>query len=925
VLVQNGAGRAFRATVAAAGASHGLQWGQIVSQLAIWVGIAGGVAAVIAIVPQTRQGMQRLWRALLMRAGIPYHRYAVKFIERFGSYDNPYLRVKEKRDLLTTYVPLSFQSGDTQNVVVATEILTNLPAERLVIVGDPGTGKSTLLRAYGVGVLESSRIPGRRFRVVPYLIPLRDLAAFLTEDKGVAEYITDKILTQYGVFRRDRVAEFFTRTLQLRQAVVMLDGLDEVPDEKLQSVLTAVIAFIGDMNQERPTGQAKILLTCRTQNFEMLREKQNPGTLREDWMAAFAGQGEQGSIYALAPLRDSEISSYLLKFKSLFKTVDGPARFMRSVRESKTLDLLRAPLILAIAVGLYADRPTMIPSTVSELYHHMIEELLDRHAFRHERRPDESLLAFRRSDKYSLLRQFALSAAETSGNFNDFTRGDLNQFAIALAPSLEAVDNPLAMVAEVINHSGLLTSLGHGNLWHFSHRSIQEFLTAEEFRLRGDGDEFLLGKADDLNWWQAIQFYTSGQEARQVDAFVRDLAKRNSELAAHCLQAAKPSDEAAREVLTALKPITDARVGALAAASRSPRTSIQSMAVEDLKRFLTESEGTVFATGTGAEEMLPLLESIASTNAAEIATFIPQIIKTLPDDPRLVGPLWQCLSASGVERSKAECIAIVRRLLTLVMDPNSFAELDRQDPHDRDFLTNVRARAYPFKNALQADHNMVTLLAWAEYLEVAPAEPNRYFQAKTAKRLDRIEADKRQTLSFSLSGPARILSSLLLLTAFVAAVVAVVLEPREELFHPLGPWMLLLYFAIGESSFWLYVIIFSMVCDFIEQLTPLMSMRNIDDEMSGNIVIKNNNVFFGIGLFIIAPFAFTISAVPLLSDSLLYYILLSVGSQIIFWMTDLKVCLKGSRRYLYRPNVFVDVYNDPKSRHWLVPGGGPGL
>jgi len=203
----------------------------------------------------TRNGALWAWRALLMRTGLPYHRYARKFIDRYGTYDNPYLRVKEKRDLRTAYVPLAFKSGDAQSVAVATEILTNLPAERLVIVGDPGSGKSTLLRAYGVGVLESRFILARQVRVVPYLIPLRDLAAFLDEDKGIAGFITDKILNEYGVFKRERAIEFFVRTLRQEQAVVMLDGLDEVSEDRQHAVLSAVIAFMGDTSPSARPGR----------------------------------------------------------------------------------------------------------------------------------------------------------------------------------------------------------------------------------------------------------------------------------------------------------------------------------------------------------------------------------------------------------------------------------------------------------------------------------------------------------------------------------------------------------------------------------------------------------------------------------------------------------------------------------------------
>jgi hypothetical protein len=47
---------------------------------------------------------------------------------------------------------------------------------------------------------------------------------------------------------------------------------------------------------------------------------------------------------------------------------------------------------------------------------------------------------------------------------------------------------------------------------------IQEFLAVEELRLTGDGS-FLLGRADDPEWRQVIQFYSAGLEQRQANAF----------------------------------------------------------------------------------------------------------------------------------------------------------------------------------------------------------------------------------------------------------------------------------------------------------------------------------------------------------------------------------------------------------------------
>jgi hypothetical protein len=40
---------------------------------------------------------------------------------------------------------------------------------------------------------------------------------------------------------------------------------------------------------------------------------------------------------------------------------------------------------------------------------------------------------------------------------------------------------------------------------------------------------------------------------------------------------------------------------------------------------------------------------------------------------------------------------------------------------------------------------------------------------------------------------------------------------------------------------------------------------------------------------------------------------------------DAKLAQTGHRYYLYQPGQYIDMYEDPASRHWLVPGGGPDL
>jgi energy-coupling factor transporter ATP-binding protein EcfA2 len=897
-------GPAAQVVHATAKASHGIDWGAILARAGVGLGVVASIATIIAIVPMTRNGFLRARRALLMGIGIPYRRYTRKFTERYRSYQNPYLDRHENLDLRSTYVPLSFQVGDAQDLALASDVLARLSGSRVIIVGDPGSGKSTLLKAYGVGALQGRHILPHRRRVVPYLVQLRVLARFLVANKGIADFIVDEVLVKGGVFWPGDAKEFFRRTLARRQAVVLLDGLDEVPDELQPAVLAAVLAFTRDETLDRPTARAAVLLTCRTQNFR---------SLRDNWVPVFARADQQ---YALAPFRDSEIMNYLRRFPDKFRAADGPARFMKAARDAKTLDLMRAPLVLAMAVGSYGYRPAELPSTIAELYESMIKEMLDRNSFRRED-PEHSVLRFRVSDKYRFLRQFALRAVEHTGEFSEFTRLSLVDYAASLTDKLGAVDDPAALVKEVIQRSSLLSNVGDDDgeheLFLFAHRSIQEFLTAQELRMPGrDGDTLLLDRAGDLTWRQTILFYTAGQEAESVDQFLCELARRDSDLAAYCLQGAMPSDGAAAEVLDALNPVTGAKLGALATATRSPRQRVQQMAVDQLKAFITDSVDELSASEATIEGMMPLLESLAGTNAGDIAALVPQIIRNLPDDPRLVGPLWQCLSGSGIELRKSQCAEIVRRLLTLAMEPNAFAELDRQDAHDRAFLRPLRAQAYPFKSALPREHNLVTLLAWSEYLGITPVNCNRFFATKAAGRLTRIERDRRYTVSFPIRSAGQVTSSLIIATALIfAIIVGITGAPPKD---TLDSIVILVLPVFAVAPCWYF----------------LRSIQRGSGACRGNIIFqltapnelqptwppaRQSALIFQI---FISTFAITLALKPLIAVNLADYILATIGAQALFWSTCLNYFDSARRFYPYRRSEYVDVYDDPQSRHWLV-------
>jgi formylglycine-generating enzyme required for sulfatase activity/energy-coupling factor transporter ATP-binding protein EcfA2 len=101
----------------------------------------------------------------------------------------------------------------------ADEAVGQSPA--LVILGDPGAGKSTLLKVLALALARQEQGP------LPILVPLNAYAAALERE----EISLHRFLAAYFAGRQRRLSDLgplFDAALEAGQAVVLLDGLDEV-------------------------------------------------------------------------------------------------------------------------------------------------------------------------------------------------------------------------------------------------------------------------------------------------------------------------------------------------------------------------------------------------------------------------------------------------------------------------------------------------------------------------------------------------------------------------------------------------------------------------------------------------------------------------------------------------------------------------
>ena len=702
-----------------------------------------------------------------------------------------------------------------------------------------------------------------------------------------------------------------SRIVKRGQCVVLLDGLDEITASRYNLTLAAVRRFVEDRTQARPTLNARVIITCRRQNL---------ADIRDEWVGPIADQ-----LYRIAPLRVSEINNYLNNLRSKFRTATGPEEFIAAVRRSGTFELHKTPLVLAMSVGLFARKVQYeIPHSISELYQNIVREMLDRHRFKGE----DAATRFRVKDKYRLLRAFALHAAEGEIGFGEFRRTDLVELAASMSRDLDAVrtSDVDEFVEEIITRSGMVTDVTDDAGFVFAHRSFQEYLVAEEFIRHGEeGAERLLGHAVDPEWKQVILFATSAYDQRLAGPLLSRLATQNLTLAGQCLAGADAPDEVAEEIIEALMTRIGAEVDALTpclsailASTGSPRTYVQELGTAKatlVLRDLVTLPDLRGRLGGDIEAVTRVITTIASSNATEIAALVPHLARALPDDPLLVEPLWTCLATPGLADGPAG--EIVARLLLLATDPESFDELQGQDPISRVFITDsTRTAAYPFSRSLSRESNLVTLLAWARHLKLDLRTTNRFLEASYTGDLGTVERSLSRTVSVRPVRALVAVFALLQLGLIGAFLYTVIFRTDSIVERGIGVLLANILLGIVLSS-----LAFGPMVKPEHKAVPIsLSYRSRREwQAEGRLPAWR---YLLIGVFLAPTYLpgvlIIVALSPLMSSGVVDYYLISMAASAAAGAMNVPTVNLGFKLYLRRPNVFVDLYHDVRSQHWVA-------
>jgi len=403
---------------------------------------------------------------------------------------------------------------------------------RLVVIGDPGSGKTTLLAylalTYARTLANLDNLVKKRLGLeesshLPILLPLRDLGRRLQEchpDPGQdgPALLLDYLRDYYAAQEIELPADFFVGYLEKRQAVVLLDGMDEVADAGLRQRVARLIEkfalrfdqarFVVTSREVGYDGPARIAAGFGLAKVSEFTSEEVRHFVR-DWThvveIGLAG-GDSPDIQRMATEQAEK----------LICAIEGNVR---------VAELAVNPLLLTVIALVHRYR-AQLPERRSELYEEAVEVLLwhwDR-AKGMEDEQDFGSVKLDSGDRRSLLEPVAFWMHE-----NRRREIELADLRSLLLPRFLNMTGDKAQAKKVIERflriinerSGLLIERGIG-VYGFAHLTFQEYLAARALAGRDDLVKFALNVLPDA-WWREVLLLTAGYLSSQGPSRVSKL------------------------------------------------------------------------------------------------------------------------------------------------------------------------------------------------------------------------------------------------------------------------------------------------------------------------------------------------------------------------------------------------------------------
>ncbi|WP_321492403.1 SUMF1/EgtB/PvdO family nonheme iron enzyme [uncultured Desulfobacter sp.] len=420
----------------------------------------------------------------------------------------------------------------------------------VVILGDPGSGKTTHLKRLLLWALSKNyETIGLPAGILPVFLPLREL-----KDSNIKNFIYGR-MADAGL---EMTKEFTDRLLDHHPVLLLFDGLDEIQNTKLRVEAARNIArFMNGRNQ------LYAAVTCRFAGYTATARLEN------EFMELH-----------LRPLSQDQAHDFIRTWYRLVETADNSDQLQArdiagkkaddlidslssdDFRSGRVFEMTRNPLLLTNICLVHRDGGRL-PRTRGKLYRAAMDVLLE--FWRGSRGMEVRIGA-------DLGRRVLQPVALWMHQEENRIRACADELAPVLEKALEKVRWPHGsgrdFLRMVRDDTGLLTGWG-SDTYGFMHLGFQEYLAACQIRSLSFEDENVLAQLAEhwgQSWWQEVILLLVGlEEPSRFKAFMAQVVQLpsfsdNPEIAERCLEDAAEIDWTPFLDLLAAEPGKDSKL-----------------------------------------------------------------------------------------------------------------------------------------------------------------------------------------------------------------------------------------------------------------------------------------------------------------------------------------------------------------------------
>jgi hypothetical protein len=435
------------------------------------------------------------------------------------------------------YVPVRVDGGDKKQVDAYQTIQNQ---KRLVVLGDPGSGKTMFLRHVAFTYARQG-LDDFDGQPIPVYLELNrvesaggDLLAALT-----------KTLENHNF---PGAEGFLKSALENHALLILLDGLDEVN----AAARPVLVKQIQDLDQKH--AENRIIVTCRKAVYQ--------GEL-DAWV--------DGKL-EIIEFSDQQIQRFMTSWQKDMPAEKSIEHFFRTLQERpQIMALARNPLLLTMVAYLYVDTEFALPHSRSEFYSRSTDLLLDQWKLERNR--------YKATHKRIVLQRLALfnqSQAGKTGERRTLELADVLKEIRAVLPDLMLkTEDVQPLLDEIVQRSGLMLVLDGGTRYQFTHLTLQEYFAARA--LESDQKGLLdFYRATPDAWREVVRLWCALEH--DSTAMLKELYALHPVMAFECLSDAQQVDNAyADELIESFKPrlhealTNDLLVSAFAMLAADPR------------------------------------------------------------------------------------------------------------------------------------------------------------------------------------------------------------------------------------------------------------------------------------------------------------------------------------------------------------------